>query len=85
MNLLKAFENWTEFLDEGHGVDVIYLDYRKAFDTVPHKRLTDKYMSSWNQRKSVKLDQSISQRQRNEGRGLVVRKQFSAWAPVTKA
>ena len=28
---------WT--LDEGYGIDVIYLDYRKAFDTVPHQRL----------------------------------------------
>jgi len=41
-NLLEAFENWTEFLGEGHGVDIIYLDYRKAFATVPHKRLLTK-------------------------------------------
>jgi len=30
---LEAFENWTEFLDESHGVDIIYLNYTKAFDT----------------------------------------------------
>jgi len=24
-------------LEEGFGVDVIYLDYKKAFDMVPHK------------------------------------------------
>jgi len=29
-------------LDAGHGLDVIYLDYRKAFNTVPHKRLLTK-------------------------------------------
>ena len=29
-------------LYEGHGIDIIYLDYRKAFDTVPHKRLLTK-------------------------------------------
>ena len=29
-------------MDEGYGVDVIYLDYRKAFDTVPHQRLLAK-------------------------------------------
>ena len=38
-NLLEVFEHWTSSMDEGYGVDVIYLDYRKAFDTVPHKRL----------------------------------------------
>ena len=38
-NLLKAFEVWTRLLDKGHGIDIIFLDYRKAFDTVPHRRL----------------------------------------------
>ena len=26
-------------LEEGYGLDVLYLDYQKAFDTVPHRRL----------------------------------------------
>jgi len=30
---------WTSVLDEGFGKDFIYLDYRKAFDTVPYNRL----------------------------------------------
>lgn len=38
-NLLCTLDSWTRALDEGYGVDVLYLDYRKAFDTVPHKRL----------------------------------------------
>ena len=29
-------------LGEGSSIDVVYLDCRKAFDTVPHKRLIDK-------------------------------------------
>ena len=29
-------------LDDGHSLDIIYLDYRKAFDSVPHKRLIEK-------------------------------------------
>jgi len=41
-NLLYVFEDWTSNLDEGYGVDLIYLDYKKAFDTVPHKRLVNK-------------------------------------------
>ena len=35
-NLLESFELWTEALDSGYGLDILYLDYRKAFDTVPH-------------------------------------------------
>jgi len=44
-NLLECFEEWTKALDEGYGIDVIYLDYRKAFDSVPHKRLIMKLKS----------------------------------------
>ena len=41
-NLLEVLEHWTSSMDQGYGVDVIYLDYRKAFDTVPHQRLLTK-------------------------------------------
>ena len=29
-------------LDQGHSVDTIYLDFAKAFDSVPHERLPEK-------------------------------------------
>ena len=29
-------------MDEGYGVDIIYLDYRKAFDSVNHAKLIEK-------------------------------------------
>ena len=41
-NLLEVFEHWTSCLGDGYGVDVVYLDYRKAVDTVPHQRLLTK-------------------------------------------
>ena len=41
-NLLETFEDWTLAIDEGFGIDVIYLDYSKAFDSVPHFRLIEK-------------------------------------------
>jgi Reverse transcriptase (RNA-dependent DNA polymerase) len=41
-NLLESLEEWTAALDEGYGIDVIYMDYRKAFDMVPLGRLIKK-------------------------------------------
>ncbi len=35
-NLLNASEQWTRALDKKAGVDVIYFDFKKAFDCVPH-------------------------------------------------
>lgn len=33
------FDQITDFLDKGNVVDVIYLDFNKAFDTVPLGKL----------------------------------------------
>ena len=41
-NLLTFFELVTNYIDKGHPVDAIYLDFSKAFDKVPHKRLIEK-------------------------------------------
>jgi Reverse transcriptase (RNA-dependent DNA polymerase) len=41
-NLLTFLEKVTASLDNGEAVDVIYLDFAKAFDTVPHERLKKK-------------------------------------------
>jgi hypothetical protein len=41
-NLLEFLEDVTEYVDQGSPVDVIYLDFQKAFDKVPHQRLLKK-------------------------------------------
>ena len=41
-NLLEFFEEVTKTLDRGEAVDLVYLDFAKAFDTVPHCRLFKK-------------------------------------------
>ena len=38
-NLLCFFEEITKWVDEGSPVDIIYLDFQKAFDKVPHQRI----------------------------------------------
>lgn len=44
-NLLESLENWLDNLENGESVDVFYLDFSKAFDRVPHKRLMSKLNS----------------------------------------
>ena len=39
LQLLNVLDQWTEAIDNGFYVDVIYCDFRKAFDKVPHKCL----------------------------------------------
>ena len=39
LQLLKVFDDWSKFIDSDTPVDAIFLDFRKAFDCVPHKRL----------------------------------------------
>ena len=38
-NLIEYLNTLTKLVDEGYCVDVIYLDFAKAFDKVPHRRL----------------------------------------------
>ena len=40
--LLVSIYNWMKSMDNKKAVDAIYLDFSKAFDTVPHKRLIHK-------------------------------------------
>ena len=44
-NLLDYLEVLTKLIDSGQNVDVIYLDFAKAFDKVPHQRLLQKMKS----------------------------------------
>ena len=38
-NLLETFEDWTKSNDQGLSTDIVFLDFKKAFDSVPHQRL----------------------------------------------
>ena len=51
-NLLDTLETWTDILDHSDGVDVAYLDFRKAFDLVSHRHLIHK-MSKYGIRNNV--------------------------------
>ena len=40
--LLEAMDEWTDILENNGSIDVIYTDFQKAFDSVPHRRLAQK-------------------------------------------
>ena len=47
LQMLTVLDIWTEILDQGGELDVIYCDFMKAFDKVPHKRLLLKIKKLW--------------------------------------
>jgi len=63
--MLVTLECWTGILKEGSGLDVIYLDFKKAFDIVPHQKLMQKLnalklgdtLTTWIKQFSVRLSQ----------------------------
>ena len=44
-NLVDFFHDMFSIYDKSRAVDILYLDFRKAFDKVPHKRLMAKVRS----------------------------------------
>ena len=43
--LLETVDAWSRLLESGTPIDVVYLDFKKAFDSVPHMRLLSKLQS----------------------------------------
>ena len=39
MGLAKVYLKLTELIDDGKSIDIVYLDFKKAFDSIPHERL----------------------------------------------
>ena len=78
-NLLDMMDKWTNALDVQTPVDTVYLDFAKAFDSVPHQRLLAKvksygitgHVGSW-----------ISDFLTNRRQRVSVQGSFSGWSKV---
>ena len=78
--LLHVLDYFTKHLDKGHSVEMIYLDFQKVFDSVPHQRLMQKLTSIGLQGKVLKLIKSfISDRTQQ----IVLNGRKSSTIPVT--
>ena len=80
LQLLEVLDKWTEALDEGQSIDCIYMDYAKAFDTVPHRRLIYKLESYGINPKAVSWIENFL---RNRTQQVIVQGEESSWKPVT--
>ena len=78
--LLMVLEDWTRAIQRNSYSDVIYLDFSKAFDTVPHKRLLHKLLSYGVQ---GSLFMWITSFLSNRFQHVAVNNSYSDWKPVT--
>ena len=78
-NVLCFFEEITKLVDEGSPVDVIYLNFQKAFDKVPHQRLILKLKSHGMGNSIINwIGQWLNDRRQR----VVVDGEVSSWKPV---
>ena len=59
--LLDTLDCWTETLDQGASIDAVYMDFRKVFDSVPHRRLMQATSTQHN-RTNTPLDRRLPER-----------------------
>ena len=80
MNLIEFFEEVTKKVDEGSADDIIYMDFSKAFDKVPHGRLLHQVKSHGIQGEVANWIQIWLDDRRQS---VVVKGCSSNWRPVT--
>jgi len=79
-SLIEFFEDVTKHIEEGRAVDVVYMDFSKAFDKVPHGRLIQKVRRHGVQGNlAVWIQNWLAHRRQRVG----VDGKYSAWSSVT--
>ena len=78
-NLLACMEKWTELVEKGISIDIIYTDFAKAFDRVPHQRLLHKLKNLGITGMTQNWVKAFLHGRRQRVR---VNEDFSSWVPV---
>ncbi|CAM4685396.1 unnamed protein product [Lepidochelys kempii] len=78
-NLLEFFEAVNKHVDKGDPVDIVYLDFQKGFDRVPHPRLLCKLSCHGIRGKILSwIENWLKDRERRVG----INSKFSEWRGV---
>ena len=79
-NLIAFYDSMTGWVDDGRVMDVVYLDFSKAFDTVSHNILTGKLKNCGLDGRAVMW---IENWLNGRGQKVVISGTESSWRPVT--
>ncbi|KAK4830891.1 hypothetical protein QYF61_013820 [Mycteria americana] len=79
-NLISFYDKVTRLVDEGKAVDVVYLDFSKAFDTVSHSILLEKLAAHGLDGCSLRWVKNWLD---GQAQRVVVNGVYSSWRPVT--
>ncbi|CAM4715701.1 unnamed protein product [Lepidochelys kempii] len=79
-NLISFFEKVTDFLDKGNTVDLIYRNFSKAFDTVPHGELLAKLEKMG---VNMKIERWIKNWLKGRLQRVTLKGELSDWKEVT--
>ncbi|CAM4308052.1 unnamed protein product [Lepidochelys kempii] len=79
-NLISFFEKVRVFLDKGNAVDLIDLDFSKAFDTVPHGELLVKLEKMGI---NMKIERWIRNWLKGRLQWVILKGELSGWREVT--
>ena len=74
-----CMEIWTEWMEKGLLIDIIYTDFAKAFDCVPHQRLSRKIRSNGIIGQTL---QGIKAFLTGRSQRVRVEQEFSSWSQV---
>ena len=75
-----VWTKWTQVIEDGDAVDVIYTDFSKAFDSVPHQRLLNKLKEIGIVGNTLNWIKGFLSKRSQQVR---VEENFSAWKDVT--